>query len=300
MNVSVTDSFEMESLGDEFDAFLEQYPDYEGAVSESILDIERKAFGALAKGAKVRDTAQSRLDVLNGLISKCLELAPLSHDLQEKFIQALVSLKPRFEQQLSELNRLLAAPPKESLYSQYPAEDFDDEIDGLEDDGGRPPHADASSRAERPQQVDASSQSSAPSQADASSQSEFAPPATDFAASDSPSHVDTSSQSVAMSQVDASSQSDSPSQADASSEAPRPDGAPAQASGPSQMDAHSQADGPAQLDASSQIEPPSRTRGPPNADRPPQADAGSQADALLQADAASQAGGDAPPAEGGE
>ena len=121
-----------EELIKRFDAFAESYPNYETEICEAILDFERVAFSAAEKGKKVVEASETRVAEVDALIEACMAIAPMPEEIEERFMQALVSWKPRLETALVELKRIAENPPTESRYPQF-QEDGEEEDKAEED-----------------------------------------------------------------------------------------------------------------------------------------------------------------------
>lgn len=106
-------------LLEKFSAFEEKFPQYSTEICEAMLDLERTAFDAETKAKEIVEKTQARIAEVDALIQACTTFSPMSESIQECFMQALVSFKPRLESSLEELNQLIENPPKESLYPQY-------------------------------------------------------------------------------------------------------------------------------------------------------------------------------------
>ena len=115
-----------------FDEFTENYPKFETEIYEAILNFERVAFEAAENGKAVIEKSESRLSELGDLIKALIALAPMSEEIESRFMQALVSLQPRLETALKDLKRIAENPPTESLYPQF--EEPLDEIPNEEED----------------------------------------------------------------------------------------------------------------------------------------------------------------------
>lgn len=115
-----------------FDEFTENYPKFETEIYEAILNFERVAFEAAENGKAVIEKSESRLSELGDLIKAFIALAPMSEEVESRFMQALVSLQPRLETALKDLKRIAENPPTESLYPQF--EEPLDEIRNEEED----------------------------------------------------------------------------------------------------------------------------------------------------------------------
>ena len=108
-----------EELIKRFDAFAESYPKYETEICEAILDFERVAFSAAEKGKKVVEVSETRVAEVDALIEACMAIVPMPEEIEARFMQALVSWKPRLETALVELKRIAENPPTESKYPQF-------------------------------------------------------------------------------------------------------------------------------------------------------------------------------------
>jgi hypothetical protein len=103
----------------DLEAFADHYPQYETRASSAMVDIERRAFNCIPDGTRALEETRSRLSELDLLISRCLGASPLAPALQERFTQAIVSLRPRLSSVIAELAALIEDPPKASLYPNY-------------------------------------------------------------------------------------------------------------------------------------------------------------------------------------
>lgn len=112
-----------EELLQKFEVFEENYPQYSTEICEAILNLERASFDAEAKAKAMVEITEARIAEIDSIITACTTFSPMSDQIQECFMQGLVSLKPRLESSLAELNELLKNPREESLYPQY--EDID-------------------------------------------------------------------------------------------------------------------------------------------------------------------------------
>jgi hypothetical protein len=106
----------MEDLLKRFNDFAAKFIDYETEVGEASLNLRIQAYKAVEQGKKVLETTQGRISELSDMISSCASIGNLTAEMQERVIQAMVSIRPRLETALEELVGLLDNPPVESAY----------------------------------------------------------------------------------------------------------------------------------------------------------------------------------------
>jgi hypothetical protein len=103
-----------EALLHELESFAEAYASYETDATTAVVEIERRSFNSIRDGRKSLEKARANLAKLDSLIAQCLSAFPLSVPLQERFTQAIVSLRPRLSAVVYELNEKITCPPKKS------------------------------------------------------------------------------------------------------------------------------------------------------------------------------------------